>query len=486
MRGRQGILTIVIAVYLTISVTAATPYQNYTYDKSQETQAEPQAYVPVQAVSGVIAGTIDFSEPQDIFVAENSNIYIADTGNNRIVVLNKEMHFVQEIKEFQNNGQIDTFQKTSGIYVTKENELYIADTENQRIVVLQEDGSLKKIVGEPKTMDGELTYTYNPIKIAVDFADRIYVVSKNCSNGIIEFDKDDSFLGYYGAVQTQPDLMYLFWKSIATEAQKAAMTLTIPTEYSSLDIDAKSFIYGTVSAIDTDNFSSSMFIHKLNPIGTDVLKRNGFSDPMGDVKYIKENENGIPDISKLCDVSVQDNGVYSVLDSNKGRVFTYNDAGELLYIYGGIGENLGTFGNPIAIDVTADKHSLVLDSKYNQIVEFKPTEYAKLMLQAIQSNAERKYDDAANFWKDTLKYTSESSVVFKEIGNVYYNQGLYDKAMQYYKLAYDNASYSNAYKYWRMEYLSKNFGIFMTSLIVIIGILIVIKFILRKRAKERL
>lgn len=64
MRGRQGILTIVIAVYLTISVTAATPYQNYTYDKSQETQAEPQAYVPVQAVSGVIAGTIDFSEPQ--------------------------------------------------------------------------------------------------------------------------------------------------------------------------------------------------------------------------------------------------------------------------------------------------------------------------------------------------------------------------------------------------------------------------------------
>ena len=357
MRGRQGILTIVIAVYLTISVTAATPYQNYTYDKSQETQAEPQAYVPVQAVSGVIAGTIDFSEPQDIFVAENSNIYIADTGNNRIVVLNKEMHFVQEIKEFQNNGQIDTFQKPSGIYVTKENELYIADTENQRIVVLQEDGSLKKIVGEPKTMDGELTYTYNPIKIAVDFADRIYVVSKNCSNGIIEFDKDDSFLGYYGAVQTQPDLMYLFWKSIATEAQKAAMTLTIPTEYSSLDIDAKSFIYGTVSAIDTDNFSSSMFIHKLNPIGTDVLKRNGFSDPMGDVKYIKENENGIPDISKLCDVSVQDNGVYSVLDSNKGRVFTYNDAGELLYIYGGIGENLGTFGNPIAIDVTADKHS---------------------------------------------------------------------------------------------------------------------------------
>ena len=145
----------------------------------------------------------------------------------------------------------------------------------------------------------------------------------------------------------------------------------------------------------------------------------------------------------------------------------------MLYIYGGIGENLGTFGNPIAIDVTADKHSLVLDSKYNQIVEFKPTEYAKLMLQAIQSNAERKYDDAANFWKDTLKYTSESSVVFKEIGNVYYNQGLYDKAMQYYKLSYDNASYSN-------------FGIFMTSLIVIIGILIVIKFILRKRAKERL
>lgn len=485
MKTRKLIMTVAVAVCLSTTALAAAPYQNYTYDIQGKAKAEPQAYVPVTAVTGVSAGTVDFSDPRDIFIAENSDIYIADTGNNRIVVLNSDFRLKREIKGFLNKGKQDAFHHPSGVYVTKNGSLYVADTDSQRVIALDENGKLRQIFGEPEADGGSLSYNYAPLKVAVDFAGRVYVASKNCSKGIIEFDKDGSFLGYYGAVKTQSDALSLFWKSIATSSQKASMSLVIPTEYSSIDIDAKGFIYGTVSAIDTDNFNTSMFIHKLNPMGVDVLKRNGFANPMGDVDYVKQTDDGKMDISQLCDVAVQPDGVYSVLDSNKGRVFTYNDKGELMFVYGSMGDSLGAFGNPVALDVMQDGNSLVLDNKYNQLIEFAPTQYASLILQALDKDAQREYDAATKLWKETLKYTSKSSVVFNEIGNVYNNQGDYQKAMQYYKLAYDSASYSDAYKYWRMEFLSEYFGVFIAVIAFLILLGITLKTIRKVRRKRR-
>jgi len=484
MRMPKAILTVALGLVTTLSVSASAPYKNYTYGPEDIATEEPQAYYPETVFSGSSAGTTDFSSPQDLFVADSGDIYIADAGNNRIVILNSDFKFVKQIDSFVNQGKTENFSNPCGVFVTKDNKLYIADTDNGRIVVLADDGSLIKILGAPKTKE-KLSFDYKPIKVAVDFAERVYVVSLNCTSGIIEFDKDGSFLGYFGAVKTKASLSYLFWKSIATQAQKDIMSLVIPTEYSNLDIDERGFVYGTVSAIDTNNFSTSMFIHKLNPMGIDVLKRNGFTDPMGDVDYVI-NDDGSYDISKLCDVVVLDNDCYSVLDANKGRIFTYNSSGELLFIFGGLGDKLGTFGTPVAIDCLANKNYLVLDSKYNQIVEFAPTDYADLIWTAIEKNKNRDYDKAADAWMESLKYTSKSCIVFKQIGNAYYNKGNYKKAMMYYKLAYDNSGYSDAFKSYRLNFLSKNFSIIMTCIIGVIILLIIINFVRRAHRKERL
>ena len=112
----------------------------------------------------------------------------------------------------------------------------------------------------------------------------MFVVSRNCSDGILQFDKDGNYFGAFGAIKTNPSLSYLFWKSLASEEQKKQMDLVIPTEYSGIDVDAQGFVYGTVSAIDSAHYQTNMFIHRLNPLGVDVLGRSGFSDPMGDVK----------------------------------------------------------------------------------------------------------------------------------------------------------------------------------------------------------
>lgn len=459
---------------------AALPYDNYTYDREGKSCAEPDAYAPTQAITGASAGTQDFKTPQDLFVAPDGRIYVADTGNDRIVVLGGDYTCERVIDSFVNGAGTDGFSAPSGVYVTDDGRLYVADTGHARIVQLAADDTLVSVL-VPE--EGLLDFSFSPVKVAADRADRMYIVSRNCTQGVMEFDRDGSFLGYYGAVKTQISPLQAFWKAIATDAQKAAMDRVIPTEYSNIDLDEQAFVFGTVSAIDTDNFNTDMFVHRLNPMGKDVLKRNGFAAPMGDVEYVREDENGKKDISQLCDVAAQANGVYSVLDANKGRVFTYDATGELLYIYGGIGDELGTFAAPVAIDVIDDNRALVLDSQYGQIVEFAPTRYAAVMLQAIEKNAAREYDAAAELWREALKYTSESAVVFRKMGDVYNSAGEYRQAMTYYKLAYKNADYSEAYQSWRMAFLSRYFGWGMGVLLALIAAVICRKIVKVRRRK---
>lgn len=464
----------------------AAPYQNYTYDIDGWPNAEPQAYIPDQVITGRSLGLSDFNNPGDIFVAKSGDIYISDTGNNRIIVTDKNYAVKKIITTFDNQGKQDSITAQTGIFVTDDGYLYIADTGNQRIVVLNSQDKLYKVIGQPSSNVLAANYVYKPIKVAVDFAQRVYVVSVNCDQGVIEFDSDGSFLGYYGAIQTQTNAFQTFWRNIATKKQKASMSLIIPTEYSSIDIDSAGFVYGTVSAIDTSaNFSGNLFIHKLNPMGTDVLKRYGFWPPMGDVDYATDKDTKQLKVSKLCDIAVQPYGIYSAIDSYKGRVFTYDDNGDLLFIFGGLGSKRGLFGNPVAIAATPDSRFMVVDNKYNQIVTFKPTEYGTLIMNAEVNNYKREYKTAENQWFQLLKYTSKSELVFDKIGQSYISEGQYKQAMKYLKLANDKSSYSEAFQYYRVEVMNRYFGPAMTAIIVIIVLLIVWHFVKKYKKPGR-
>lgn len=461
-------------------VCAMAPYQNYTYDFEGMPNAESNAYVPEQVITGSSLNLSNFNSPSDIFVDQAGNLYISDTGNNRIIRTDKNYKVQKIIRQFTSNGKTDQLNRPTGIFVNAKGNLYIADTGNKRVVVLSKDGKLLMTIGNPKSSQVSMDFVYTPTKVAVDFADRVFVVSKNCTEGIMEFDQNGSFLGYYGAIKTQSSLVNAFWKAIATKKQKQSMALTIPTEYSSIDIDSKGFVYGTVSAIDTtNNFSGDLFIHKLNPMGADVLKRYGFYPPMGDVEY--DYSGNIMKISKLCDILVLPDGIYSVLDSYRGRIFTYDSDGDLLYIFGSMGTSLGQFGNPVALAETADNHYLVLDNKYDQIVEFKPTDYSRLLLRAVIDDYQRNYTDSEKQWNELLRYTSKSELIFDKIGLSSINRKDYKSAMKYLKLADDRTNYSEAYKYYRAEMMNRYFGPLMTVLIILIVMFMVWRSIQKHR-----
>lgn len=88
-----------------------------------------------------------FKNPQDLCVAQDGTVYLADSGNNRIVLLSSDMtKVVRVITGFENHGVADTFQTPTGVAVANDDTLYIADSLNRRVVVLNPDDTLNRIM----------------------------------------------------------------------------------------------------------------------------------------------------------------------------------------------------------------------------------------------------------------------------------------------------------------------------------------------------
>ena len=483
---KKAVACILIILCMCIPVSASEPYENYTYSYEGEPETEPQAYYPYQVIDAELFGIEELSSPSDIFQADTGNLYIADTGNNRIVELDSKMKFIRVISSFDNQGVSDSFKNPNGVFVSEKNNIYIADTDNSRIVILDQDLKLIDIIGKPESALMNNDFIYKPIKIGVDYADRMFIVAQNVNEGIIELESNGDFVGFFGTVKVSANIADAFWKLIATEEQKLRMTKTVPTEYSSLDVDKDGFVYGTVSAVDNKNLDETMFVHRLNPMGTDVLKRDGSFAPMGDVKHAVDDKL-IPQTSKLIDITVSHDGIYSVMDQRHGRIFTYDQYGNLLYVFGSNGDSFGQFGSCAALTAYDTEDFLVVDSKYNQILHFKPTEYGKLITQAVSLYAKRRYEESEKVWEKVLKHTSKSEIAFSGMGMNLMRNEKYKESMEYYKLANNRGLYSEAYKAYRLELINNNFtliGILILVIAVVAAAVLIYKKIRKRRAAK--
>lgn len=487
---KRFLITTILMVLLTMnsSVFAIVPYNNYTYSTSKNPELEPDAYIPTSIISGNTLGINEFNAPEDVYVSNEGNIFIADTANNRILILDSNFKLIRQINSFLNNGKQDGFKNPSGVFISKNNELYVADTDNGRIVVLDSQDNFKSEFKKPQSNLITTQFDYKPVKIAVDVAGRMYIVSQNINEGMVQLDKQGEFISFFGAIEVKPDIANLFWKSIATKEQRKRIQLTIPTEYSNVDIDESGFVFGTVSATGGGYVSDGKnFVRKLNPSGYNILKQNAIKPPMGDEFY--ENINGVAQTSKFIDVCARENGIYSTLDERKGRIFTYDNEGNLLFVFGGYGNQNGAFGSPQAISATKDDRYLVVDSKYNQIVVFEPTKYANLILDATRYNFTRNYSLSQEKWQEVLKYTSKSDIAFVGMGKVLFSQHKYAEAMKYFKLGNSTEFYSKSFEMVRQIIIENYFTIsFIIIFIFAILFLIIKKFRLQffeRRGKKK-
>lgn len=457
------------------------PYDSYNYDYREYIHYTPAAYIPERTITGLDLTYQGepigkFTNPQDLCKSPSGNIYVADTGNNRIVVLDPTMkQVVKIVSTFDNDGKEDKFNSPYGICVSERGWLYVADFRNQRIVVLDENDTLVQIIANPESESLEDGYVFSPMKVTVDYADRAYVIAQNMFEGIMVFENNGNFSNFFGTIQVEISVWDKFWKRMATKEERSNQMLYIPTEFTGIDIDPEGFVYA--SNIDPKGVQG---VRRLNPRGEDVIKKGENENLGGDLVFTTSTNNQYAGASQFTDVVYRSKGIYSCLDRRRGRIFTYDHEGNLLYIFGGLGTQAGTFQLPVAVEDIGGR-IVILDATKASIICFTETEYGRLINEAVGLRYDGDEAEAVELWRRVLELDENNELANTGIGKAYLTAGDYESAMYYLELGMARDYYSIAYKRYRNEILTANASWVLTGGILLIAAVVVIKRVKKKK-----
>lgn len=444
----------------------------YTYDKDGKDVRIPEAYRFRESAALRSADGTAADEPQDLYVDAAGRLYIADTGNDRVLVYDAQFRPVSVIDTIEFAGERSTLNRPEGVYVYPDGRLLIADTENERLVICDRQGTASAVIEKPENMIGVTEDgRFLPVKAAADSVGRLYVAARNINYGFVRLDASGRFLGYVGAPAVQPDLFTLFWRRFSTQKQRDMLGQFVATEYSNIYIEDRNFIWGTISTLDTKALESAIAsgdtsgsvtpIRRLNAMGQDVLKQNGTHAPLGDLTYTDSP-------SKIVDVAVGEYGIYSLLDSVKGHIFTYDENGNLLYAFGGIGIRKADFRAPVSISYSG-KLLIVLDATLGELKVFEPTEYGSLVREAIQAQKEGDTERDHELWRRVVAQNTNFTYGYRGMGDAEMDQKEYERAMAYYEQAVLPADYSRAFVRQRRLTMQQVFPWIMGGILVLIA-----------------
>ncbi|HDH10830.1 MAG TPA: 6-bladed beta-propeller [Nitrospirae bacterium] len=126
--------------------------------------------------------------PRDIEVDSSGNVYVCDSGNNRISKFDSSGNWLSNI------GENDSLVSPYGIDLDSGGNIYVADTYNHRIVKFAPDGTFLMQFGSEGTGAGEFTY---PRDAAVDNSGNIYVADTE-NYRIQKFDSSGTYINSFG------------------------------------------------------------------------------------------------------------------------------------------------------------------------------------------------------------------------------------------------------------------------------------------------
>ncbi len=471
-----------------VTAGASSAYQTYVYDVYGDALYSPDAYTAINSVGSDYMGLeLPIENPGDMVTDEAHNVYIADTGNNRIVVLDRYYKVNFTIAEFSNDqGVPDKLTAPQGVFVSEPNEKYgkliwVCDTGSNRIVVFDEFGNFQRIVEEPESSLFDQDSVYKPVAIAVDSYNRLYVVSSTTYQGVIVMTDEGEFTGFIGAQAVQMSAWEIIWRRFQTKEQREASEQKVSTEFNNISINKnKGLVYVTTSTIEESAVSGAITgkdkkgtnspVKLLNANGTEIMRRNGFWMPAGEIDFSSRSTDEITGVSTIIDAAVGPEDTWSIIDEKRNRIYTYDFDGNLLFAFGDNGTMLGNLGSIEAIAYQGET-MLILDKTNDNITVFQRTEYGDILLDAIAAEATQDFDLAISLWTDVLKRNSNFDSAYVGIGQAMYRNKDYANSLTYFESAYDTDNWSNSYKELRKEWMSTYFLLLLLLIVaVILGI----------------
>lgn len=435
-----------IVVFAAVSASASTPYRTYTVNGNGTVQETQTAYLAYRTI--VKFGEESLSAPNDLIVTPDGTLYIADTGNSRVVKGTAEGELTGIIGE----GILKT---PMGVCVTNDGHLYVADRDLNAVAEFDENGVLLNTYGQPDNpLYGE-NLSFLPLKVAVNDAGIMYIVCESNTNGIVEISplEGGTFLGYFGTNYTTADIRTIVMRAIMTDAQKAKMAGNIPATPDNLCMDSRGLIY-TVTRGD-----GAKTLKHLNIAGNNRI-------------------DGTEEMDAPAAVAAGNHDNVYVAD-RQGFICEYSSDGDLIFVFGGQDDGtqrVGLSSMVTGLAVDSSDRLYTADSNTGLIQIYEPTEFTDLLHEALQLYSVGQYTESKAPLEKVLQMNSLFDLANKAMGRACYQEENYDEALRYARLAKDRNGYSDAFWEIRNSWLKQNLA---TVLIIIAGAVLLF-FILRK------
>lgn len=474
-----------LALPLSVGATplSAVPYTTYDYNQYSESIVAPAGYVPVERITSATLGLeVPLSAPTDLYYDNKESVYLLDSGNSRIIVLDTDLKLKQVIDDLKDkSGEPVNFEGAEGLTVGNDGRLYIADTANERVLVYKADHSIDYVITRPETARLDEELPFDARKVSVDNRNNLYVIAKSGNMGAFVFDATGKYMRLFGGntvVQTAEVIMKYLLRPFLTQAQLEAMASSVPITISNFDVDQEGFMY-TATMITGKSVVPKGVIRKLNYLGANILDEKLL---LGDAEW----DRGAWDktiITTFTDLDVDDEGFMNLLDQGRGKVFQYAESGELIAVFGTYGDQFGEFGdNPPALE-SLGTSVCVLDAKKACIVRFEPTPYAKNYRAAILKLKNNDFEGSLKTWQQLLAENTNNASAYYGMGRVYDMQGNYKEAMKYFKIAGDRSAYSESFQEYRNITIKKAFVPLVCTVLVLIIVWAVFKKVRKKKVK---
>ena len=118
------------------------------------------------------------------------------------------------------------------------------------------------------------------------------------------------FTGFIGAQKVTSDFFDALWKRFQSAEDREAQEKNLSIPFNNITVDDRGFVYVTVNFTEAEHLSQQLSsiksktatyspVKKLNSVGKEIMKRNGFFDPGGEVDVQDPN-----DLSKIIDIAI--------------------------------------------------------------------------------------------------------------------------------------------------------------------------------------
>lgn len=494
-RACAGLLVFLVTA-ASVNITAsASGVNSYVTGNNSYRMPVPQAYVVTEAVNNI--GSFEdknryFKNPQDIFVDKSDNVYIVDTGNNRIVKMNSGM---KTVAIFYGDEQSGSLNAPEGIFVEEDGDIYVADTGNKRILHLSPEGKYVEEFGSPDSaLIGDSAF--NPSKLVVNDTGYMYVVR---GENIMAIDGNGGFAGLYGQTDIGYSLTEMILRVVASEAQKRAIVRRTASSYINITLGDDGMIYATSMEREEGE------IKKLNSVGTNVYRKyktvgNTISNPITDFinnKLLKSvvasnsfkfgeyfDDNGMYIEPIFNDIAVDSDGIVTVIERLNGKIYQYDQEGNMLVAFGGLGESVGTFSIPASIDVDSNGKLYILDRINANVQIFEPTEFINLVHQATTAYSAGEYTTSYDLWKKVLEIDENYDLAHVGIAKTYYKQGEYKLSMDESKLVGNRDVYTQAFDEYTYVILRQYFiQVLLIAIVVIAAVFLLVRYLVKTSRK---